>query len=229
LFAVVQRFYNTHGHIDVPPDLRAEKPGGGQGTLVRPWLNNQRRRLQRGATTKQQKESLDAVGFIWDVEEAEWMKKYRLACRFQEEHGHLAVTKVHVRENRDWAPLPSWLRTQTRLRAAQRLSDTRIKLLDLIGMPWVERAGREHQWEQRLQQVNDFRHMHGHTKIMAQLNRTTDARKREELKKLAAWLNDQLVYAKKGTLRADRRERLTAIGITVQKSVSRMDLVTDDA
>jgi hypothetical protein len=143
------------------------------------------------------------------------MEKYRLARRFQKEHDHLAVTKPHVHENPEWAPLPGWLRTQTKLRAAQHLNDERVKLLDLIGMPWVERPGREHQWEQRLQQVDDFRRTYGHTRIFAQLNRTTDACERDELKKLATWLNDQLVYAKRGTLRQDRQKRLTAIGITL--------------
>lgn len=215
VFAVVQVFYNTHGHIDVPPDLRATRPDGDPGPVIRLWLNNQRRRLQVGATTQQQKENLDAVGFIWDLEESEWMEKYRLACRFQQEHGHLAITKPHVRDNPEWAPLPGWLRTQTKLRTAQHLKDERVTRLDLIGMPWVEQPGREHQWEHRLRQVEEFRRTHGHTRIHAQLNLTTDAGKNDELKKIAAWLNDQLVYAKRGTLRTDRRERLTAIGITV--------------
>lgn len=223
VFAVVLQFYNTHGHIDVPPDLRAEQPGGGQGPVVRVWLNNQRRRLQVGATTKQQKEKLDAVGFVWDLEEAEWMEKYRLACRFQEEHGHLAVSKPHVRENPEWAPLPGWLRTQTKLRAAQRLGDERISLLDFIDMPWVERPGRERQWEQCLQQVAEFFRTHGHTHILAQLNQTIDSGECEELKKLAAWLNDQRVYAKRGSLRKDRRDKLTGIGITLPMPASRKE------
>ena len=215
VFTVVQQFYNKYGHIDVPPGLRTTRPDGGQGALVGTWLANQRRRWRMGRTTKRQKEKLDAVGYIWDAEEAEWMAKYRLACWFRREHGHLAVTKVHVRENRDWAPLPGWLRKQATLRTARRLNDKRIDLLNRIGMPWVERPGREHHWEQRLQQVDDFRRTHGHTHILAQLNRTTDTSEREALRKLAAWLNDQLVYAKRGALRADRREKLTAIGITV--------------
>ena len=210
VFAVVKRFHDEHGHLDVPAGLRA-----GGGTLVRPWLNNQRRRLRAGTTTQRQKEELDSVGFVWDAEEAEWMAKYRLACRFHREHGYLAVTKTHVRENREWAPLTNWLRNQVKLRAAQRLGEDRVALLDRIGMPWVEQPGREHRWEQRLRQLDTFRRTHGHTHIHAQLSRTTDAGAREELKKLAAWLNDQLVYARRGTLRADRREKLTAIGMAV--------------
>ena len=215
VFPVVKQFYDKHGHIDVPPDLRAVPPRGGKGTLVRPWLHNQRRRARAGRITRQQKEKLESVGFIWDTKEAEWMEKYRLACRFHEEHGHLAVTKTHVRENRDWAPLPGWLRTQVKLHAAQRLADKRVALLDRIGMLWVERPGHEYQWEQRLQQVDAFRRTHGHTHIYAHLNRTTDSNEHAELKKIAAWLNDQLVYARRGTLRADRRARLAAIGIAV--------------
>lgn len=215
VFAVVKQFHDQHGHLDVPADLRAVPPEGGPGTLVRPWLNNQRRRLKAGTTTKEQKNKLDSVGFIWDAEEAEWMEKYRLAFRFNQAQGHLAVTKPHVRENREWEPLLTWLRTQARLHAARRLSDTRVALLDRIGMPWVERPGREHHWEQRLQQVDAFRRGHGHTHMYAHLARLADGAERAELKKVAAWLNDQLVYARRGTLRKDRRSKLVAIGIDV--------------
>lgn len=215
VFAVVKQFHDQHGHLDVPADLRAVPPEGGPGTLVRPWLNNQRPRLKAGRTTEEQKNKLDSVGFIWDAEAAEWIEKYRLACRFNQAHGHLAVTKPHVRENREWEPLLTWLRTQARLHAAQRLSGTRVALLDRIGMPWVERPGREHHWNQRLQQVDAFRREHGHTHMYAHLAQLADGTERTELKKVAAWLNDQLVYARRGTLRKDRRSKLLAIGISL--------------
>jgi hypothetical protein len=218
VFAVVKRFYDEHGHLDVPGDLRAVPPEVGPGTLVRKWLNNQRPRLKAGRTTEEQKNKLDSVGFIWDLEEAEWMEKYRLACRFNQEHGHLAVTKLHVRENREWAPLLTWLLIQVRLRAARRLSDTRVALLDRIGIPWVERPGREHHWEQRLRQVDAFRREHGHTHMYAHLAQLADGNERAELKKVAAWLNDQLVYARRGTLRKERLSKLLAIGIDLPGS-----------
>jgi hypothetical protein len=107
------------------------------------------------------------------------------------------------------------LRTQARLHAGRRLSDTRVALLDRIGMPWVERPGREHHWEQRLQQVDTFLRDHGHTCMYAHLTQMPAGPERAELKKVAAWLNDQLVYARRGTLRKDRRAKLTAIGIDV--------------
>ncbi|MFC4859213.1 helicase associated domain-containing protein [Actinophytocola glycyrrhizae] len=215
VFAVVKQFHGQHGHLDVPDDLRAVPPGGGPGTLVRPWLNNQRPRLEAGRTTNEQKNRLDSVGFIWNAEEAEWMAKYRLASRFHQEHGHLAVTKPHTRKNHEWTPLLTWLRAQVRLRAARRLTDTRVELLNRLGMPWVERPGREHHWDHLLQQVDTYRRTHGHTHMYAHLARITDDVERAELKKVAAWLNDQLVYARRGTLRKDRRAKLTAIGIDV--------------
>ena len=123
------------------------------------WTKEQRKRIQLGVTTSEQKKALDDIGFLWadDLQKLEvqrWMKNYRrLKNRFKKEGFEMYE---NIRAN---APLGTWMTTQRRNLAANNLPEEYIKLLNDIQFPWDSLL---YSWDDYYEQLKKFKQQFGH-------------------------------------------------------------------
>ena len=81
----------------------------------------------------------------------------------------------------------------------------RISLLESIGFTWFAKSpkSRDMQWNEMFGHLVRFHGEHGHTEV---------PRGYQAVPRLNGWITDQRETHRNGTLRADRAERLDAIG-----------------
>ena len=75
-------------------------PADHHDASLRRWSARQRALRRQGALAASHIEELDAVGFVWDILQAQWEARFEELERFFEEHGHTNVPS-------SWAADPS--------------------------------------------------------------------------------------------------------------------------
>ncbi len=130
-----------------------------------------------------------------------WERRFAQLEAFKRRFGHCFVPILWP-ENK---PLGPWVGTQRSAKRAGRLNSERIRRLNGIGFPWAglnpTRRPCQLFWDAMFQELSDWKTRHGHFRIP----RTTHSR-------LPAWIDRQRTARWRGLLRADRLERLSAIG-----------------
>ncbi len=137
MYSVAERYYDTHGNLEVEKRYITE-----EGYSLGTWLNTQRlvyAGKSRGILTAEQVEKLNAIGMRWEsVKDIAWEKYYAAAKEYFAEHGDLlpSITDKMYRG----VKLSRWV---AQLRGYRKsgicsayLTEERIKLLDEIGMVW---------------------------------------------------------------------------------------------
>lgn len=168
-------FHAGHGHCRVK-----QRADGMQGRLGR-WVASQRKnrraveedkaandgkrvRTIHNALSDERIKLLDDLAFEWyhlKTPAVPWQDRYNQLVAFKEEHGHTSVP----RNNKE---LGEWVHCQ---RGAYRnktrsLLGERMQLLNAIGFEWVSaQQGVKYTFEERFQQILNFRRKHGHLDI----------------------------------------------------------------
>lgn len=121
-YQALQVFVREHGHACVPsayPSL---------GT----WVGKMRGKRRRGELEEDKARRLEAVGFVWDPANADWMALYEELKSFREENGHCSVPfNVPRLEKLCW-----WCSTQRQAFKKGKLSSERISYLENLGFVW---------------------------------------------------------------------------------------------
>lgn len=169
-----------HGHCNVP--TREGELGG--------WVMTQRLTFSKISLSKDRKDALDQLGFIYDMHELFWEEKYNELRR------HLLDEKLSSQITPMTAPLNSWIATQRaekrykKLGLESHLADEREKKLDEIGFEW---------------DANGVREMNRHTTWMKNFNRLKEQIEDTGSSKVVAtedgngfsiWVRDQRHYLK---------------------------------
>ena len=116
------RFYETHGHLRVT--ARYETP---EGLKLGRWITNIRQKYHAsssGALTEEQIRQMEAIGMVWDENEAQWQHHFGCAAEYYDIHGNLDVPISYMTE--DGFALGRWLtqmRTARRGKRQQRLTE----------------------------------------------------------------------------------------------------------
>jgi hypothetical protein len=140
------------------------------------------------------KERLDRIGFTWRPRELDWEEGFRHLKSYKERCGHCRVPLDH---QEDGFPLGAWAHTQrTRKRS---LPVERQQRLDELGFTWDLY---EEDWEVRFNCLKTFRERVGHCRV--------PPNHKENGFNLGQWVSRQRQL--KTQIRADRRERLDALG-----------------
>ncbi|MFF6888600.1 Helicase associated domain protein [Streptomyces sp. NPDC012421] len=150
-FAAATDFHAEHGHLDIP--LRHKTA---DGIRVGQWLVKARQFRRRGWLPADRIEALERLGVVWDPAEARWRQGYQRAADWHARHGHLDVAVS------DDKTLAHWLVHQRQYRRAGKLAETRIELLDRIGMIWEHR---DNAFQRNLDALAAFKAAHGHTLV----------------------------------------------------------------
>ncbi|MBE2283810.1 MAG: helicase associated domain-containing protein [Prosthecobacter sp.] len=198
-------FKEQHGHTRVlhhrGPDM---KLGG--------WLVRQRALHREGRLPQDRFQKMDEIGVDWNPANGtrarhqstsrssdERMAELR---EFHARHGHANVPTKYP-PNR---LLGNWV-SNTRIRKGQ-LSESRIRELESLGFLW--RGERNNApilaitWGENFAKLLEFHRAHGHANV-----RSTDP----DHHALAAWVASQRMKHRRGTLQADRVQKLESIGL----------------
>ena len=182
-------YRERHGTCDMPHRLSADK-------RLATWVINQRVLRKDGVLSAEKIALLDRIGFNWSPKAHTWRSHYLALLAYREKYGDCRVPQ-QWRENKR---LATWVGTQRNRRKRGLLDDDKIQTLDAIGFEWVIGLGT---WDERFQQLCDYKAAHGHTRVPARW---------KENHSLASWVVDQRYDRRKGRLRADYEKRLNEIG-----------------
>lgn len=160
------RYHAENGHSNVP--LKYGSLGG--------WVQYQRRSKDKLSTSQVTK--LDELDFVWNVNDYQWQQKYEQIREFIQENDH-----SHLPSTKEYKALQAWCGTQRKLYRAKHnltddnspiigtassrttsvLTDERESLLKDIGFDW--KTTHEHTWNQRIQQLKEYKLQHGHVNL----------------------------------------------------------------
>ncbi len=188
-FAAAMEYHREHGDLAIPYDYVTP-----EGIRLGVWLNNMRCAKQGKRVgyklTAEQEERLSALGMVWgDRSERLWEQGIRSAKRYARAHGHLHVPAGYV--DAEGFRLGSWIANRRAEQSEGRLSESRRKSLEALGITW-----RKDPWEKRFALAERYYREHGDLWIPAGLV--------TEGVNLCKWLNEQ-----KQAYRGKRAQRLS--------------------
>jgi hypothetical protein len=161
------------------------------------WVNHQRLLRKRGKLSAERITRLDALGFIWDVVEAQWEEGFDRLKTYVGENKHCNIPAKY--KCSDGFPLGYWLTTQGQFRKNGKISAERTARLDTLGIVW---RVRDALWEKGFSHLKIFLEREGHCRVPHDF-------KTEDGYPLGRWVGKQ--RSKKDIMGPDRRQRLEAL------------------
>lgn len=160
-YAACVEYHRTHGDLEIPSDYVSK-----DGLRVGTWVRRQRA-LKKGKAvgtelTEEQIKRLDAIDMVWeDKYSRAWDRGCQEAEAYYAETGNLEVPLAYVSPS--GFKLGKWISNQ-RLKGPERISASRKKRLDAIGMVWR----RQDSWETRYNLAKAYYAEHGNLRVPAQ-------------------------------------------------------------
>lgn len=150
-------FYAKNGHLNTKKDTVWNEYRLGD------WVYTMRGRYKNGTISHTIFEELSKLGMVWNLNEENWEKKFRLAEDYYNEHGDLFVPQDYVV---DGVKLGSWLQTQRRAYKQpdkyKPLTDDQITRLEAIGISWDTYKDL---YKKHLKILTDYYNKHGHLDV----------------------------------------------------------------
>ncbi|MBF0110852.1 MAG: helicase associated domain-containing protein, partial [Magnetococcales bacterium] len=175
------------------------------------WAARQRTLRRKGRLDDDRKRQLDALGFVWDLEAADWEDHFRQLTLFRRLYGHAQVEDRDARHPQ----LARWCAEQRLLWQKDQLNPERQRLLDDIG--FVQDLEEAH-WQSTFARLKDFQCRHGHLVIDPANPRTTG---------LVAFIEEQRQARAKNRLHPRRIDRLNALGFIWSAREERWETLFD--
>ncbi len=195
-FQVAQKYFQEHGNLEVPTRYETS-----DGTHLGVWIQSVRRDYRSGRLDRAKIQRLEAVGMVWDVEQAHWERQYQAARAYRQEHGNLEIPSQH--ETMDGLKLGQWLKRMRRDYKKGVLDEDAIRRLEDIGITWDVR---DRQWEEFYRAAQRYYQEHGSLRIAP--GYTTP-----EGIHLGTWIQRLRRWYKQGKLTAEQIQRLEAVGM----------------
>ena len=148
-YNLAKKYYEEHGNLLIPNTYVCKDKEGKEVKLGR-WISTQRRAYKGNGSSKlnqKQIELLNEIEMVWDIRNNEeliprnWLKKYKLAQKYYEEHGNLLIPYNYVcrDEEGNEVKLGRWISTQRlayKEKGSAKLNQKQIALLNEIEMVW---------------------------------------------------------------------------------------------
>lgn len=149
-FQAAVEFRRKHGHARVPVHCPADPQLGH-------WVDAQRQHWSR--LTSRQRERLLEVGFMPNVFDATWEKRFQQLKDFRRRLGHLDVPRTGAKPDKLEAPpgLREWVNNQR-----QKAPPERWARLEKLGVP---RETKPIFWQKRFAEMQVFVARHGHARV----------------------------------------------------------------
>lgn len=196
MYKQAKAYYEQYGSLSIPDEREAEYK------QLRSWIQEQKLKYNSKDSTnlsKAQIGQLEAIGIVWNVNQASYDNMYKQAQEYFEQHGNLLVPRTE-----EYKALSNWIKTQRRkYKSEDGLSQEEIESLETIGMVW---DAKQHQWDTMYAQAKAYYEEHGNLSFPYNDKR---------YKKLGTWIrNKKSGYYGKGSCRLteEQVEQLQAIG-----------------
>ncbi|WP_175549232.1 helicase associated domain-containing protein, partial [Planktotalea frisia] len=185
-FNKLLQFKEANGHCRVPNLFKLD------GFNLGSWVGVQRR--NKDSLSSEQKQRLDALGFIWDAYTEKWEEGFSKLQQFKEREGDCRVPRAY---QLDGFRLGRWVGVQRNTKDS--MSPERRQRLDDIGFVWDTLT---EAWEEGFSKLSQFKEAEGHCRV--RLRATISGFN------LGKWVSWQRTT--KDSMSAERRQRLDDIG-----------------
>ena len=190
--AHLEAFKKEHGHCRVSQQYKSPN-----GYRLGTWTGNLRTyENNKKGLSFEHKAQLDALGFIWDQLDEQWLDGIAHLEAFKKEHGHLRILAKY--KSPDGYRLGRWVNHRREQQST--ISSERKAQLDHLGFIW---DAFEERWEEGLAQLKDFKKEHGHCRV-------PDKHRTPNKYPLGQWVGVQ--RQKKNALRSEWIAQLDALG-----------------
>jgi len=158
-------FKEIFGHCIVPRHVK-------EYDKLWAWVFKQKRAYSRkkkgllSPITDERIQSLEKIGFVWDLQEEVWFRRLQELRDYRAYHGDCIVPKHHPSNEN----LGIWVEVQRRQRKLSHLSEKRIELLDKEHFVWDVF---EFRWQRRFEELSEFFETNGHSNIPMQYAKTS--------------------------------------------------------
>ena len=214
-FKLLQEFKRKHGHAKVPYSKSSDENDNGLVAWVK-RCQYQYKLYQEGKPSNLNAEKiqmLDDMGMVWKRRADSWNDRFQDLVAFKEKHGHLNVSPELDNS------LSDWVRHQ-RTHWKKYLADPTQSILTLEQVTQLESIGlelnlRSSKWQQRLEELREFKRVHGHTMVPY---------KYPNNQQLSSWCTTQrrfytrLKNGKSSLLTHERVEELKELGFEFESS-----------
>merc|ERR1712238_279289 len=146
--------------------------------------------------SKHQLDLLNSIGFVWEINDTQWMKMYQKLIAYKKEN---KTTSVPARYKED-QNLGVWVRYQRRCYKNKEISVERINYLESIGFVWKIRD--QFPWIEMYKRLVVYKQCHQSTLV---------PHKCKEDRFLGQWVSRQRAEYNKGKLLEKRMELLNSI------------------
>lgn len=160
-FAELLRYYEEHGHTDVPYLYESEN-----GVALGKWIVDLRvmynSGIQRSVLTPARIAELDRLGMIWDKIDYIWENYYQALLTYYREHGNANVPKTYRTD--DGVALGVWLyntKRKHRTSGGASLNSNQKERLALLGVDLSYEFSFEKQWTEGLTHAERYYREHG--------------------------------------------------------------------
>ncbi|MGN7780481.1 Helicase associated domain protein [Mycolicibacterium sp. 22603] len=161
------------------------------------WVSVQRVTFAKGSQPEDRKIKLEALpGWSWDVKTDLWEEGFR---RLQDYVGHHGTLPAQAYSDTDDYRLGSWVTTQRQNFAQGRLELDRVRRLEAI--PCWSWNSRDTRWEEGFRRLKNYADQYGIAQV-------SQAYEDADGYRLGSWITTQRVAYDRGTLSADRQQRL---------------------
>ena len=145
-------FHHENGHCIVPKRYQPDKS-------LAHWVNRQRNFPHNYKMPQDRIDLLNALGFVWNVQDHEWHTHYEKLVKFQRENGHCIVPNMFKQDK----AFGTWIAAQRGMKDT--MSQDRKALLAKLDFVWNP----EHRkWSLQYQKMVDFKRKNGHCLVPAE-------------------------------------------------------------
>jgi hypothetical protein len=193
----LKAYFKEHGNYDIPYHWKKDKQ-------LSAWVENIRKQPKR-LSSKQYSE-LRSLGFDFNFH-SDWNTMLQRLEDFYENHGHIVIPQGQKK----FDDLFDWVINQRKAKAI--LTPSQISNLDKLNFEWDFLTHKQLIWEQRYQELVDFKKKYGHVKVPQDF---------KENKVLGRWVSSQRRHKTAKLLSKERIARLNKIGFLWKEDIARI-------
>ena len=194
-FKRLQDYKTMHGHALVPYDHETT-----DSFKLGRWVSTQRAAKSKGKLGQEQMNTLDELGFVWDVFDHLWKQNINRLRNYKTEHGHALVPQDY--RSSDGFGLGAWVKGNRLAKSKGKLGEEQMKTLDELGFVWDVL---DHLWEQGINSLREYISVHGHALVPQDYRSSAGF-------KLGRWVSQKRAAKSKGNLGEEQMKTLDELG-----------------
>ncbi len=175
-------------------DCRVSQKSKYRNIMLGAWVNTQRQNYE--FLSKEKRDKLSRINFIWNVIEHDWNYGLELLIRYKEEYGNIRVPQRFIYNKYQ---LGSWVSNQRYKK--EKLPKEKITKLDKLGFVWNPF---DEDWNQGYVQLKKYKIKHGNCMVPNQFA--------SQGYKLGLWVSNQ--RADRGIMSEEKKRKLDKIGFS---------------